>query len=164
MSDTHTAIFEILASRYHAEVAVDALVQSGFAASEISVLLPATVPREAAREKYLTPESDTMSPLGWLIGMGALAVPGLGPFLVAGPLMASLDTAGPGGLAGALVLNGMPDYDARRYQNRVRAGGVLLSVLCDKSEEARTAKDVLEQTGAQDVAAVGEAARVEWSR
>ena len=159
MSDTHTATFAVLAGRHHAEVAVEALVESGFSANTISVLLPATVPREAAREKSLSRESDTANPLGWLTSMGALTVPGLGPFLVAGPLMMSLD--GAGGLADVLVQHGMSDYESRRYQNRIRAGGVLLSVLCDKSEDARVAKDVLEQTGAQDVAVVGDAGRVE---
>jgi hypothetical protein len=165
MSDTRTAIFAMLASRHHAEVAVDALVQSGFSAGDISVLLPVTMPREAAREKSLTPEGDSSGgPLGWLVGMGALSIPGLGPFLVAGPFMTSLDSAGARGLAGALVHDGMSEYEARRYQNRVRAGGVLLSLLSDTAEEARAARDVLEQTGAEDVAAVGEAGHLERIR
>ena len=99
--------------------------------------------------------------MGWLIGVGALAIPGLGPFIAAGPIMAALAGAGlggaVGGLAGALIGMGIPEYEAKRYEGRVKDGGILLSVHCDSSEWVKRAKQVLEQTGAQDVSSSGEA-------
>src|SRR5205085_12075013 len=100
--------------------------------------------------------------LGLLAGIGALAIPGLGPFIAAGPIMATLAGAGVGGavggLVGALVGMGIPEYEAKRYEGRVRNGGVLLSVHCDTSAQINRAKDVLKRTGADDIAAAGEEA------
>ena len=99
--------------------------------------------------------------LGWLAGIGALAIPGLGPFIAAGPIMAALAGAGVGGavggLTGALVGMGIPEYEAKRYEGRVKDGGILLSVHSDSSEETKRAKDILERTGAQDISSTGEA-------
>jgi hypothetical protein len=98
--------------------------------------------------------------MGWLLGVGALAIPGLGPFIAAGPIMAALAGAGVGGavggIAGALIGMGIPEYEAKRYEGRVKDGGILLSVHCDSSEWIKRAKQVLEQTGAQDVSSSGE--------
>src|SRR6202041_699010 len=92
--------------------------------------------------------------LGLLAGIGALAIPGVGPFIAAGPIMAALAGVGAGGvvggLIGALVGMGIPEYEAKRYEGRIKEGGVLLSVHCDTSEEITRAKDLLKQTGAQD--------------
>ena len=98
--------------------------------------------------------------LGWLAGIGALAIPGLGPLIAAGPIVAALAGAGAGGaiggLAGALVGVGIPEYEAKRYEGRVKEGGILLSVHCDDSKWTSRAKDILKQTGGQDVASTGE--------
>jgi len=99
--------------------------------------------------------------LGWLAGIGALAIPGLGPFIAAGPIMAALAGAGvggmTGGLVGALVGIGIPEYEAKRYEGRIKSGCILLSVHCDDSEWTSKAKDILEKTGAEDVSSTGEA-------
>jgi hypothetical protein len=99
--------------------------------------------------------------LGWLVGIGALAIPGLGPFIAAGPIMAALAGAGVGGavggLTGALIGMGIPEYEAKRYEGRVKDGGILLSVHSDDSAWTKKAKEVLERTGAQDISSTGEA-------
>jgi hypothetical protein len=99
--------------------------------------------------------------LGWLAGIGALAIPGLGPFIAAGPIMAALAGVGAGsvvgGIAGALIGMGIPEYEAKRYEGRIKDGGILLSVHSDNSEWTKKAKRVLEHTGAQDISSTGEA-------
>ena len=99
--------------------------------------------------------------LGWLAGIGALAIPGLGPFIAAGPIMGALSGVGVGGalggVAGALVGAGMPEYEAKRYEGRIKNGGALLSVHCDNSDWTKRAKKILEETGAEDVSSTGEA-------
>src|SRR5205085_4399925 len=98
--------------------------------------------------------------LGWLAGIGALAIPGIGPFIAAGPIVATLAGAGAGGvlggLTGALVGMGIPEYEAKRYEGRVRSGGILMSVHCDDSDGAGRAKQILRDTGAEDIGAAGE--------
>src|SRR5207253_7708384 len=99
--------------------------------------------------------------LGLLAGIGALAIPGVGPFIAAGPIMAALAGLGVGGavggLIGALVGMGIPEYEAKRYEGRIKEGGVLLSVHRDTSDEISRAKDLLRQTGADDISSTGEA-------
>src|SRR5438067_9878693 len=99
--------------------------------------------------------------LGWLAGIGALAIPGAGPFIAAGPIMAALAGVGVGGavggIVGALVGMGIPEYEAKRYEGRIKSGGILLSVHCDDSEWTKKAKNILEETGAEDVSSTGEA-------
>jgi hypothetical protein len=98
--------------------------------------------------------------LGLLAGIGALAIPGVGPFIAAGPIMGALAGVGVGGavggLVGALVGMGIPEYEAKRYEGRVKDGGILLSVHCDTSDEITRAKEVLKRTGAADIASTGE--------
>ena len=98
--------------------------------------------------------------LGLLAGIGALAIPGVGPFIAAGPIMGALAGLGVGGavggLVGALVGMGIPEYEAKRYEGRVKNGGVLLSVHCDTSDEITRAKDILKRTGAEDISSAGE--------
>jgi len=99
--------------------------------------------------------------LGWLAGIGLLAIPGVGPLIAAGPIVAALTGVGVGGalggITGALIGMGIPEYEAKRYEGRVREGGILLSVHSDNSEWTRKAKDILERTGAEDVSSTGEA-------
>src|SRR5580765_3880895 len=169
----NTAVFGIYRDRRHAEEAVDALRASGFRNSDVSVLLPDNVgTKDFAHEKNTKMPEGTAAgatsggviggALGWLAGIGALAIPGVGPFIAAGPLMGALAGVGVGGavggLVGALVGMGIPEYEAKRYEGRIRNGGVLLSVHCDTSEEIARAKDVLKRTAAEDISSSGEEA------
>jgi hypothetical protein len=171
MAGKNTAVFGIYRTAMAAESAVDRVIASGFSANDISVLLPdSQSSREFAHEKNTkAPEGTTTGvtaggalggTLGLLAGIGALAIPGLGPFIAAGPIMGALAGVGVGGavggVIGALVGMGIPEYEAKRYEGRLKAGGVLLSVHCDTSDEVSRAKALLEQTGAQDVASSGE--------
>jgi hypothetical protein len=100
--------------------------------------------------------------LGLLAGIGALAIPGMGPFIAAGPIMGALAGVGVGGVAGgligALVGMGIPEFEAKRYEGRVKDGGILLSVHCDDSEWVTRAEKILEASGAEDVSSAGEKA------
>ena len=99
--------------------------------------------------------------LGWLVGIGALAIPGLGPFIAAGPIMAALAGMGVGsavgGITGALIGMGIPEHAAKRYEVRVKEGGILLSVHSDNADWTKRAKQTLQRTGAQDISSTGEA-------
>jgi hypothetical protein len=99
--------------------------------------------------------------LGLLAGIGALAIPGVGPLIAAGPIVAALSGAGVGGtvggLTGALIGLGIPEYEAKRFEGRISKGAVLLSVHCSTSDEVKRAKDILEHTGAEDISSTGEA-------
>ena len=92
---------------------------------------------------------------------GALAILGLGPLIAAGPIVAALAGSGAGGvvggITGALVCMGIPEYEAKRYEGRIKDGGILLSVHCDDSKWTKRAKQILEETGAEDVSSTGEA-------
>jgi hypothetical protein len=172
MEDKKVAVFGIYRGVSEAERGVDALVQQGsFSNSDVSVLMPdRQSSKEFAHEKHTkAPEGTTTGAvtggtiggtLGLLAGIGALAIPGLGPFIAAGPIMAALAGVGAGatvgGLVGALVGMGIPEYEAKRYEGRVKDGGVLLSVHCATSEDITRAKDILKQTGADDISSSGE--------
>jgi hypothetical protein len=166
------SVFGIYSSRSGVENAVTALRDSGFQQSDVSVLLPENLGnREIATQKNTkAPEGATAGAgsgaviggtLGWLVGIGALAIPGLGPFIAAGPIMAALAGAGVGGavggVTGALVGMGIPEFEAKRYEGRLQKGGILVSVHCDTSEEVKRAKDILQRTGAEDISTAGEA-------
>jgi hypothetical protein len=173
MAGKNTAVFGIYKSGENAERAVDTLIAAGFPSSDISVLLPDT-----RSTKDFAHEKDTKAPegatagvtaggviggtLGVLAGVGALAIPGLGPFIAAGPIMAGLAGLGVGGalggLVGALVGMGIPEYEAKRYEGQVKNGGTLLSVHCDTSDQVSRAKDLLKSSGATDIASSGESA------
>lgn len=172
MAGKNTAVFGIYRNRTGVERAVEALKAAEFRNSDISVLFP-----ENAGTKDFAHEKDTKAPegatagagtgallgggLGWLVGIGALAIPGLGPFIAAGPIMAALAGVGVGGavggLTGALIGMGIPEYVAKRYEGRVKDGGILLSVHSDDSEWTKRAKEILERTGAEDISSSGEA-------
>jgi lysozyme family protein len=151
MSSKNTAVYGIYATPGTAEAAVDHLLARGFTNSSISVLLPDDESTRAfAHEKSTKAPEGTATgattggvvggTLGLLAGIGALAIPGVGPFIAAGPIMATLAGVGVGGavggLVGALVGMGLPEYEAKRYEGAVKDGGVLLSVHCDTSEQS----------------------------
>jgi len=172
MAGKNTAVFGIYRDRAHAEQAVDALRGAGFRNGDVSVLLPDNAgTKDFAHDKNTkAPEGTTTGAtsgglvggaLGWLAGIGALAIPGVGPFIAAGPIMGALAGVGVGGavggLLGALVGMGIPEYEAKRYEGRVRDGGVLLSVHADDSDWVKRAKTILKDTGANDISSTGEA-------
>lgn len=154
------------------ESAVDALKADGFRSTDISVLMPEKVStKEFAHEKHTkAPEGAATGAgagiviggtLGWLAGIGALAIPGVGPFIAAGPIMSMLAGAGAGatvgGIAGVLIGMGVPEYEAKRYEGLINKGGILLSVHSDSSEWAKRAEEILKRTGAEDISITGEA-------
>jgi Alternative complex III, ActD subunit len=171
MAGKNTAAFGIYSDRAAVENAVEELKVEGYRNTDISVLFPETTgTKDFAHEKHTkAPEGATTGAgtgavvggtLGWLAGIGALAIPGLGPFIAAGPILAALAGAGVGGtvggIVGALVGMGIPEYEAKRYEGRIKSGGILLSVHCDNSEWTKKAKEILERTGAEDVSSTGE--------
>jgi hypothetical protein len=172
MAGKNTAAFGIYRTRAEAEQGVEALLAQGFRNEDISVLLPENLgTKDFAHEKHTTaPEGTTTGAgtgavvggvLGLLAGIGAIAIPGIGPFIAAGPIMGALAGIGTGGVVGgiigALVGMGIPEYEAKRYEGLVKEGGILLSVHCDNSDWVKRAKDVLERTGAHDISSTGEA-------
>jgi hypothetical protein len=166
-----TAVFGIYSTLSSADNATDTLVRAGFPAADISALLPDNLGgKEIGTQKATkAPEGATAGAgsgavlggaLGLLAGIGALAIPGVGPFIAAGPIMAALAGVGVGGavggFTGALIGLGIPEYEAKRYEGRIQKGGILLSVHCDTSEEIKRAKEVMKSTGAEDVSSTGE--------
>lgn len=173
MSGKKVAVFGIYSTRVAVENATDSLVTSGFPASDISVLLPESLggPKDMGTEKATKAPEGTAAgvttggviggTLGLLAGIGLLAIPGLGPFIAAGPIMAGLAGLGVGGavggVTGALIGFGIPEFEAKRYESRLQKGGILLSVHCDTSEEIKRAKEVMERAGGEDISSTGEA-------
>jgi hypothetical protein len=172
MAGKNTSVFGIYSTRDGVENAIDTLRADGFRNTDVSVLLA-----ENAGTKDFGHEKSTKAPegaaagagtgaviggaLGWLAGIGALSIPGVGPLLAAGPIMAALAGVGVGGavggMTGAVAGLGIPEYEAKRYEGRVRNGGILLSVHCDSADWSRKAKMILERTGAEDIASASEA-------
>jgi hypothetical protein len=169
---TNTAVYGLYKDRQGVDEAVETLRQGGFRNTDISVLFP-----ENLGSKDFAHDKSTKAPeglavgggsgaliggaLGWLAGIGLLAIPGAGPFIAAGPIMGLLAGVGVGGgvgsMVGGLVGMGMPEYEAKRYEGRIRDGGILFSVHCDSPEWVKRAKDLLQQTGAEHIASAGEA-------
>lgn len=160
------SVFGIFDDRQTLERTVDQLKSRGFRNSDISVLMPsAESSSDFAHEKGTkAPEgaaTGTVSglalggTLGWLVGAGALAIPGIGPFVAAGPIMATLAGAGiggaVGGMTGALIGLGIPEYEAKRYESVIKEGGMLLSVHVDDKEWLDKAETILQEAGARDV-------------
>ena len=165
------SVFGIYNGRAEAENAIDRLRAEGFRATDISVLLPENLGNKDIGVQGATkaPEGATAGGvsgatiggvLGWLAGIGSLAIPGIGPLIAAGPIVGALAGLGAGGAAGALVGAlagyGIPEYEAKRYEGRVRKGGILVSVHSDDSEWTSKAKTILEETGAEDVSSASE--------
>lgn len=166
MANKNTAVFGIFPSRMEVEEAVEHLRRAGFRGTDISVLFQDNQgTKDFAHEKNTkAPEGSTTGVvaggiaggvLGWLTGIGALAIPGLGPLIAAGPIVAALAGMGAvgtlGGIVGALVGMGIPEYEARRFEGRIRDGGVLVSVHCDNADWVKRAKDVMVHAGGQDI-------------
>ncbi len=166
MTNMALAVYGIYSTREHAEEALDIMKTAGIPVTDISVLLPDNIgTKDIGYEKHTkAPERATAGAatvgvvggaLGWLVGIGALAIPGIGPLLAAGPIMAALAGFGAGsvigGLAGALVGLGIPEYEAKRYEGRIRSGAALLSVHCGDNVSVHRAKELLANTGAEDI-------------
>ena len=169
----NTSVFGIYSTRAQVELAVDELKREGFRNADISVLLPHNEgTKDFAHEKNTkAPEGAATGAasgavvggaLGWLASIGALAIPGVGPFIAAGPIMAILSGVGVGatvgGLAGALIGMGIPEYEAKRYEGMIKGGSILLSVHSDDGNWTTRAKALLERTGATDIASTAESA------
>jgi hypothetical protein len=171
MAGKNTAVFGIYPTFTAVEHGVSELRNSGFRNTDISVLFPENVgTKDFAHQKGTkAPEGASTGgaagvavggTLGWLAGIGALAIPGVGPFIAAGPIMAALAGGAVGGvvggIGGALIGMGIPEYEAKRYEGRIKKGGILLSVHSDDSTWTKRAKNILEQTGAEDISSTGE--------
>ena len=172
MAGKNTSVFGIVRDYSRLERVVDQLKTAGFRSDDISVLFPDTKStKDFAFEKNTkAPEGAAAGAgagavvggtLGWLVGIGALAIPGLGPFIAAGPIVAALAGAGAGGavggITGALGGRGIPEFEAKRYEGLVKEGGMLMSVHSDNAEWTTKGKKILEQGGATDVSSAGEA-------
>ena len=171
MENKKKAVFGIYTTVAAADSATDQLVRSGFPAADVSALLP-----ENLGSKPIGTEKATKAPegaaagagsgavlggtLGLLAGIGALAIPGVGPLIAAGPIMAALAGMGVGGavggFTGALIGLGIPEYEAKRYEGRLQKGAILLSVHCDTSDEIKRAKEIMKNSGAEDISSTGE--------
>jgi hypothetical protein len=175
MTRNSKSVFGIYSTPDAAERSVNALIKDGFPSQDVSVLMPdQRSTREFAHHKDTkAPEGATAGAtaggvvggtLGVLVGLGALAIPGVGPLLAAGPIVAGLAGLGAGGAVGgfigALVGMGIPEYEARRYEGRVKDGGILLSVHCETPGEILRAREILTTTGATDIASSSESAGV----
>jgi len=167
MSEKNKATFGIYTTRTQVEDAVVQLKKAGYSNTDISVLFPHNEgSKDFAAEKGTKASEGAVAgasagmvfggALGWLAGIGLLAIPGVGPFIAAGPIMAALAGASiggaVGGVSGALIGMGIPEYLAKRYEGRVKKGGILLSVHCLGQESANRAESILRETGAEDIA------------
>jgi len=178
MAMKNIAAFGIYPDQGTVNDAIENLKTAGFRQTDISVLFPENLgSKDFAHEKHTkAPEGAVAgggsgavigAAFGWLVGAGSLLVPGLEAMHAAGPILGMLGGMGVGvtfgGLAGALVGSGVPEYEAKRYEGRVRKGGILLSVHCDNPEWTKTARSILKRTGASDISTTGEA-RADFAR
>ena len=174
--DSHKVVFGIYSNRTSVENGVDRLKSEGFSNSEISVLMPekGASERFAHEKSTKAPEGATAGAgtglvvggtLGWLVGIGMLAVPGVGPLIAAGPIVALLAGAGTGaavgGITGGLIGLGIPEYEAKRYESFIKEGGILLSVHTGNSDMIEKAKVALKETGAKDISSTSEVKNTE---
>jgi len=165
------AVFGLVDTESQAERIVDNLKAAGFRNNDISVLFPDKGgTRDFAHEKATkAPEGAAAGAgtgtvvggvLGWLVGIGSLAIPGVGPFIAAGPIMAALAGAGVGaavgGLSGALIGMGIPEYEAKQYEGKIKQGNILISVHSEDRDEVKRAKEIFERAGAHDISSTGE--------
>src|ERR1051326_538186 len=172
MAGKNKVVYGIYQNELSAETAVDELKQAGFRNTDISVLFA-----DNRGTKDFAHEKGTKAPegaatgagtglvvggaLGWLAGIGALSIPGLGPFIAAGPIMGLLGGMGAGGaigtITGALIGMGIPEYEAKRYEGRIKEGGILLSVHSANDDWVKHARNILERSGARDISSTSEA-------
>ncbi|HEY7717069.1 MAG TPA: DUF3341 domain-containing protein [Candidatus Binatia bacterium] len=160
------AVFGLVDNEFQAERVVEELRTGGFSNNDISVLFPdKSGTRDFAHEQHTkAPEGAATGAatggvvggvLGWLVGIGTLAIPGLGPFIAAGPIMAALAGAGAGaaagGLTGALIGLGIPEYEAKLYEGKIKEGNILIAVHSENSEETKRVKEIFERSGAHDI-------------
>ena len=169
---TLQSVFGIYTSRSAVDSAVNALKDARFSTSDISILLP-----EQIESNDVVSDKGTKAPaaaavgvgsgaalggaLGWLVGLGAVAIPGIGPVIAAGPIVAALAGIGVGGalggFAGALIGVGIPESEAKKYEGRILQGGILVAVRCTTSQEMDRVREIMEHTGADDIATSGAA-------
>ena len=165
------SLFCIIDSEERAASIVTQLKEAGFSSNDISALLPdKTGTKDFAHEQHTkAPEGATAGAglgglvggaLGWMAGIGALAVPGLGPFIAAGPIMGALSGVAVGGAAGGLVgvLIGysIPEYEAKRYEGKIKDGNILVSIHTETSDDQFRARKTLERHNAKDIVTAGE--------
>jgi hypothetical protein len=161
------SVFCLVDSEPQAEAIVDKLKAANFSHNDISVLFP-----DKSGTRDFAHEQNTKAPegaatgagtggavggvLGWLVGIGSLAIPGVGPFIAAGPIMAALAGVGVGaavgGLTGALVGMGIPELEAKQYEGKIKGGNILISVHSENGDETKRAKEIFERSGAHDIA------------
>jgi hypothetical protein len=166
------SVFCIATSQEQAERIVDQLKTANFSNNDISALFPDKgTTRDFAHEKNTkAPEGAVAGAgtggvlggaLGWIAGIGALAIPGVGPFIAAGPIIAALSGAAigatVGGIAGGLIGMGIPEIEAKRYEGKIREGNILISVHTENSDDITRAKDLFTRAGAVDICVTGEA-------
>jgi hypothetical protein len=166
------SVFCIATSRDQAEQIVDQLKNENFSNNDISVLFADKgTSHDFAHEKHTkAPEGVAVGggtggvvggALGWVAGIGALAIPGVGPFIAAGPIIAALSGAAIGaaigGIAGGLIGLGIPEIEAKRYEGKLKKGNILISVHAENSAEITRAKNIFSKAGAEDVCTTGEA-------
>lgn len=172
MTNKNIVVYGIYPNKASVEFALDKLRNSGFRNTDVSVLFADNKSsKEFAHEKSTkAPEGTALGAstgavvggaLGWLAGIGALAIPAVGPLIAAGPIVALLAGAGVGGavggLTGGLIGMGMPEYEAKRFEGIIKEGGILLSVHCDDHDWKKKAREILDSTGAKDISSTGEA-------
>jgi hypothetical protein len=173
------SVFCIATSRQQADHIVDQIKTASFSNNDISVLFPDKgTTRDFAHETHTkAPEGAATGAgtggviggaLGWVAGIGALAIPGVGPFIAAGPIIAALSGAAVGaavgGIAGGLIGLGIPEIEAKRYEGKIKEGNILISVHTENSEEITLAKDIFTKAGAQDICTTGEASTPKGSK
>lgn len=167
------SVFCIASNRQQAELIVDQLKNASFSNNDISILFPDKgTSRDFAHEKNTKAPEGAIAgagtggviggALGWIVGIGALAIPGVGPFIAAGPIMAALGGAAigaaAGGLTGGLIGMGIPELEAKRYEGKIKEGNLLLSVHTENSDEITRAKEIFTNAGAEDICVTGESA------
>lgn len=165
------AVHCIATSHAQAEIIVDRLRLMGLPNDSVSVLFPdKSTSKDFAHEKHTkAPEGAAAggavgtgigAVLGWLAGIGSLAIPGVGPFIAAGPIIGALSGAGvgaaTGGLLGGLVGLGFPEYEAKRYEGKIKEGNILISAHTENSDQRSAIKKIFEEAGAEDIAVTGE--------
>ncbi|MCH8528907.1 MAG: DUF3341 domain-containing protein [Kiritimatiellae bacterium] len=171
---SNKAVFCIANSRVQADQIVDQLKNANFSNSDISVLFAdKNTNQEFAHEKNTkAPEGAVTGvgaggilggSLGWIAGIGALAIPGIGPFIAAGPIMAALGGAAigatVGGITGGLIGLGIPEIEAKRYESRLKEGNILISVHTECSDEIKRAKKIFSDAEAEDICTAGESSK-----